>query len=449
MRRDHSPESSRADLEVLVFGELGIGNLGNEASLTEALRRLEMHLPGARVRVLSYDPARTALEHHGEHPRWSTEPISAPQQPRAGRQPGRWGRLARQLTDSRRVAHASRGADLVVVPGTGIFEELWTGPWGVPVLLVGLAAGARARRVPLVVVAVGADLPRRRLTRWMFSFVLRSSAQATFRDGHSRAAGAAMLADGKLSRRRPAGRRPGAVHRAPPTPRLAPDLVLGAPPPHVAVTDAAVTDAGSRPRLVLGVMRYYGTSDDATSPEGVAVHERYRAALTDTAARILARGWTVDIVVGDDGDLPVAHDLASRLGPGTTVRPVTTMHDLDAVIAGATVVVASRYHNVVSAVRAAVPVMSVSYTTKGHALMEQVGMVGASQWIEKLDAQRLTVQIDDVVTRSGEIAAQLREATHRFRATADDPWRDAASLTRTAGARPAQPVRTTLVEETA
>lgn len=395
---------------VLVFGELGIGNLGNEASLTEALRRLDAHVPGAQVRVLSYDAERTAAEHRGEHPRWSAVPISGPARAdRVAGLPGRWGVLARQVADAGRVARASRDVDVVVVPGTGIFEELWMGPWGVPVLLLGLAVGARAHRVPLAVVAVGADLPRRRLTRWMFSRALRSATLATFRDDHSLAAGTAMRS----------GRAAG--------PRLDPDLVLGAPAPDPAATDPATPDDG-RPRVVVGVMRYYGESDDEHSPAGAAVHERYLATLTDVGERILARGWSVDVVVGDGGDVPVARELGVRLGTGARVRAVTTLRELDELVAGSTAVVASRYHNVVSAIRAAVPVVSISYGPKGHALMAQVGMGGSCQWIEELDADTLVDQLDDAVARSAEIAARLREATAALRAAADRPWEDVAAL---------------------
>ncbi|MEP7763069.1 polysaccharide pyruvyl transferase family protein [Sanguibacter sp. 25GB23B1] len=428
-RRVRSPDSTRSGPVVLVFGELGIGNLGNEASLTEALRRLHTHLPGARVQVLSYDPARTAAEHEGEHPGWSAEPIGAPgRDARAGPPPGRWTTLARQLADAGRVARASRGADLVVVPGTGIFEELWMGPWGVPVLLLGLAAGARAHRAPLVVVAVGADLPRRRLTRWMFSRTLRSARLVTFRDVHSLAAGTAMI-----------GGRGGAL--------LAPDLVLGAPAPdlsspdgeaaddesaddHAPENDAArePADGHAPPRLVLGVMRYYGTSDDTYSTDGAATHERYVAALADVARRVVERGWTVDVVVGDEGDRPVVHELVERLGAGVRARPVSTMRELDDVVAGSTAVVASRYHNVVSAIRAAVPVVSVSYGPKGHSLMAQVGMDTSCQWIEELDADRLMTQLDDVVARSAEITPRLRETTTTLRAAAHAPWTAAAEL---------------------
>src|SRR5699024_28263 len=119
----------------------------------------------------------------GEHPRWAAVPAHPPVlPPGVQRLPGRWGVLARQVACARHLARASRDADVVVVPGTGIFEELWMGPFGVPLLLVGLAIGARVHRVPLAVVAVGADLPRRRLTRWMFSSVLRTASVVTFRD---------------------------------------------------------------------------------------------------------------------------------------------------------------------------------------------------------------------------------------------------------------------------
>lgn len=421
--RGRAPDGSPTGPVVLVFGELGIGNLGNEASLTEALRRLDAHLPGARVRVLSYDPDRTTAEHAGEHPSWSAEPVGAADRgDRTGPPPGRWRTLARQLSDARRVARASRGADLVVVPGTGIFEELWMGPWGVPVLLLGLASGARAHRAPLVVVAVGADLPRRRLTRWMFSRVLRSATLVTFRDNHSLAAGTAMLAG-----------RAEAL--------LAPDIVLGAPAPEelgdgdLAAGDRSVEDHGVPgpvddvpPRLVLGVMRYYGTSDDTYSDDGTATHARYLATLTDVARRVVDRGWSVDVVVGDEGDLPVVQELLERVGAGARARPVATMRELDAVVAGSTAVVASRYHNVVSAIRAAVPVVSVSYGPKGHSLMGQVGMDTACQWIEELDADALVAQLDDAVARSAEIAAHLRGTTAALRDASHAPWVAAAAL---------------------
>lgn len=402
-----------------MFGEFGIGNLGNEATLSEALRRVSVTMPQAAVKVLCYDAERTLTAHRGEHPRLTTESVlkvERPDAPHASRfLPARLGRLVSRFGDMGRTIRGTRGAAIVIIPGTGILEELWVGSWGVPALLLALVVGAWIHHAPVAIVSVGVDVPQRFLTAKFFSVVVRRASLRTFRDTHSVAAAQTLL-----------GGRWSAGH----APRLTPDIVLGAPVTAVRTTPARLC-------LALGVMRYYGASDDVD--EGAAIHTTYVDAITTFASGVLARGWDLKIFGGDDSDLPVVRDVEERLtrwlstgsialAPRVTIVEARTMTEVDELIGSSSAVVATRYHNIVSAIRLNRPVISVSYGNKGHALMQQVGMGSYCQWVESLDAQLLDKQFQQVIDESSAVEANLADCMETFKEQSAAVWQDVAAL---------------------
>lgn len=401
-----------------MFGEFGIGNLGNEATLSEALRRVRVTMPQAAVKVLCYDAERTLTAHNGEHPLLSTGSVlkSERSEGRASHLlPARLGRLFSRFGDMGRTFRGTRGAAVVIIPGTGILEELWVGTWGVPALLLALVVGAWIHHAPVAIVSVGVDVPRTFLTAKFFSVVVRRASLRTFRDKHSVDAAQTLL---------------GGRWRAGRAPRLTPDIVLGAP-----IT--AVLTTPERPCLALGVMRYYGASD--SFDEGATIHATYVDAISTFARGVLARGWDLRIFGGDDGDLPVARDIEARLtrwlstqaidpAPSIAIVEARSMAEVDDLIGSSTAVVATRYHNVVSAIRLNKPVISVSYGTKGHSLMQQAGMGRYCQWIEGLDATLLDKQFQQVVDEAAAIEATLADHLETFKAQSAAVWQDVAAL---------------------
>ena len=72
--------------------------------------------------------------------------------------------------------------------------------------------------------------------------------------------------------------------------------------------------------------------------------------------------------------------------------PARTLHDVMQQMADTDIVVATRYHNVVCALRVGKPTISIGYAEKNDALLAEVGLADFCQDIERLDVDLLEAQ---------------------------------------------------------
>ena len=86
-------------------------------------------------------------------------------------------------------------------------------------------------------------------------------------------------------------------------------------------------------------------------------------------------------------------------------------------MAGVDTVVATRYHNVLCALKLAKPTLSVGYGAKNVALMKDMGLPGFCQSAGALDVDRLIEQFTDLESRSTQLRQTLngRNATYTQR----------------------------------
>ncbi len=117
-------------------------------------------------------------------------------------------------------------------------------------------------------------------------------------------------------------------------------------------------------------------------------------------------GRGVRILMGDVADRRAVADLLERtsipsrpeLPKGRLAfEPITSLHDLMRQIAETDVVVATRYHNVVCALKMGRPTVSVGYSAKNDALMAEMGLRGFCQHVERLDVDLLIEQFGQLV----------------------------------------------------
>ena len=96
------------------------------------------------------------------------------------------------------------------------------------------------------------------------------------------------------------------------------------------------------------------------------------------------------------------------------VRACTRFGELTELMSRAEVVVGSRFHNIVCALRLARPTISISYAGKCHHLMQQMGLEDYSQFIEHLDADLLVDQVARSRRDAVALTDQIRRATAEF-----------------------------------
>jgi polysaccharide pyruvyl transferase WcaK-like protein len=355
-------------LRVGLYGLFGTGNIGNEASLAAVLAHLRSVHPEAEVVCFGAD-AREVEREHGIPARQLMTFRATPGDRRLTTQ-GR--KVLGRLWDIPRTWWLVGRVDVLVVPGTGVLESrLTASPWGLPYWMAVAFTAARLRRRRAALVGVGAEPPPALVTRLLMRQVVRSATYVSYRDGASRRAAQAAGAFGS----------PGGV---------APDVVFSLPGPQ---------SVGVRPgHVVIGVMTYSGGAGNGT--RGADAVQVYLARMTDLVTRLLDDGRSVTLVVGDRADLTLAQELARRARgarPAARDAVLTSgarcLPELMAEFATAEVVVASRFHNVIGALKCRCPVVSLGYAGKNADLLEKFGLGGFEQSIDQFDVDRVLADV--------------------------------------------------------
>jgi polysaccharide pyruvyl transferase WcaK-like protein len=392
---------------VALYGFLGSGNIGNDASFETVLDWLRAGYADIDVRCITLAPSAVQARYG-----IPSAPLTVPPVLTGGRVRSAAARLTTRLADIPRSLSAARSADAIVVPGMGVLEEsLGVHPWGFPAWLFLQAAACRLLRRPFVLLAVGAEPVVNPVTRWLFTATVRLAAHVSYRDGFS--------ADSM----REAGARPPEAVSA--------DLAFAHP---------ASRHADPEPgRIVVGVLSYYGRHDDQV--RGLSIHLGYVRSMADVIVRLAGQGDKIVLVGGDEVDTKAAREIlaeARRIGPGlpqdaVTVRDVTTFTELSSEMARAEAVVASRFHNLIGALRLGRPTVSVGYAEKSARLMRSAGLDDYHQHIEDLDGDRLIAQLQGVRDQAPVLAKQIAAACDDY---ADQVGVLLASLARDVLGRP-------------
>ncbi|MEZ3182697.1 polysaccharide pyruvyl transferase family protein [Streptomyces pimonensis] len=378
-----------------VFGLLGSGNLGNDGSLEAVLGYLRAAHPEAVVDALCGGPevvtARYGIPATRLH--WYRGEYRT-----ASRAGAIAGKGLGKLVDAVRTAAWVRRHDVVIVPGMGVLEAtLPLRPWGFPYALFLLCASGRLFGTRVALVGVGAAPIGSRPTRTLVRWSARLAAHRSYRDTLSRDAMRAMGVDTTCDE----------VH---------PDLAfaLPAPPAH--------TSSG---QVCVGVMDFHGGDDDRARAE--EIHRRYLDGVTRFVRALAEEGRPVRLLTGDACDTAVVEAILDAVdSPLVTAAGATSLADLMEETAAADTVVATRYHNLVCALRAGTPTLALSYAAKSDALMARMGLGAYCHPAREVDAGRLLEQFRALEGRSAELRRTL---TERNRVTTEQLDRQFTALT--------------------
>jgi polysaccharide pyruvyl transferase WcaK-like protein len=171
---------------------------------------------------------------------------------------------------------------------------------------------------------------------------------------------------------------------------------------------------------VMGVMAYYGHADDPV--RGADVRRRYVATMADAVVRLAESGCRIVLVGGDRVDVDVAREVRTAVramrpdlaDDAVALSECTRFAELTEQMSRAEVVVASRFHNLVCALRLARPPVSVGYAGKNHHLMRAMGLESYIQVIDEVDADRLVQQVQSARQAQAELAGQIQAVTAAY-----------------------------------
>ncbi|MFD9908495.1 polysaccharide pyruvyl transferase family protein [Streptomyces sp. NPDC059063] len=383
-------------VRVGVFGLLGSGNLGNDGSLEAVLGYLRAEHPDAVVDALCGGPEAVAARYGIPATRLHWYRGEYRTASRAGAIAGKG---IGKLVDVARTAAWVRRHDVVIVPGMGVLEAtLPLRPWGFPYALFLLCAGGRLSGTRVALVSVGADTIRDRPTRALVRWAARLATYRSYRDTLSRDAMREMGVDTARD-------------------EVYPDLAFALPTP----------SSAPKGQVCVGVMDFHGGNDDRARAD--EIHRRYLEGTTRFVRALAEEGRRVRLLTGDACDARVVAAILDAVdSPLVTAAETASLADLMQETAAADAVVATRYHNLICALKSGTPTLALSYAAKSEALMERMGLGAYCHPARELDADRLLEQFRLLEKRSAQLRTTLTDRNADVARQLADQF---AALTRT------------------
>ncbi len=277
---------------------------------------------------------------------------------------------------SRAVRHLAR-IDVLVVPGTHLFDDYTAGTRSARWALLTWIAIARAMGTQVSLFSAGAGPFAGKSSRWQAEFVARAAGLRSYRDATSKNH---MAATGLDVRHDP----------------VCPDLMFKlAEPQRVS------------PRPSEGAAMTIGVDVVARGQwsEDLGDYEIYSDELANFVHWLLDRGLTVRLLKGDATDDSALAEFAGavnrrRFGQGRQRLLSGSAHSLKALmqqIAETDIVLASHYHVAVGALKLGKPTLSLSLTGANAALLAEMGFTSFSQPIGNIDHDLLADQFTRLV----------------------------------------------------
>ena len=382
-RRGHSEAITP---RVGFFGLLGQGNFGNDGSMESVLNFLRTKHPDAILGCLCSGPEDVTARYGIPATRLN------------------WHRLEYQTAsniglitmkafgkgvDAIRTVAWVRRFDVVIVPGMGVLDSsLPLRPWGFPYSLFLLCTAGRIFGTRIALISVGAEFIPARSVRWLITWAARLARYRSYRDIPSRDAMRSMGVNTSDD-------------------EVYPDLAFALPRPPDTANHAGTVG--------VGVMKYHGGNDDRRWAD--EIYRTYVDNLKHFVRWLVDNDRRVRLLIGDDEDMAVIAEILSDLRdhrpdlePSQVVtEPIHCLADVMLQMSFVDTVVATRFHNVVCALRMSKPVVAVGYGAKNEGVMTEMGLAEFCQRVKSLDVERLCDQYTTLEGRWEELRCMLTE----------------------------------------
>jgi polysaccharide pyruvyl transferase WcaK-like protein len=307
-----------------------------------------------------------------------------------------------KLFDFAQALNVIRTADVMIIPGTGILDDFGERLLGMPFDIFNWCLAARIVGTRLAFVSIGAGPIGRPLNRLLMTAAARLAHYRSYRDTVSKT----FMDSVGFDTTRDA---------------IYPDIVfrLTAPSAMVPRHRSGALTVG------VGVMTYRGWYDFAE--EGQSIFDRYIGKLTQFVVYLLDNGYNVRLLTGETGDqtaldalLGEVRKVRPNLAEATLVaEPAHSLHDLMRQMSPTDIVVATRFHNIVCALKVGKPTISLGYAAKNDVLMAEMGLGDYCQHVERFDVKALIAQFCRLVATRHDHAQTIRKRNREFEAQLD------------------------------
>ena len=371
-----------------LFGKLGSGNIGNDASMEAVLEYLRSDHPDVIVDVMCTGPGSvtdrygipaTPLFWYHQHAQAHSGLLSIVL------------KVMGKGIDVFRTAAWVRRHDVVIVPGMGVLETSLPLPtWEFPYAMFLLGVSSRLFGTRVALVSVGAGVINRRLPRWLFNTAARCAYYRSFRNTGSRDA---MRQRGLDTTRD----------------HVYPDLAFALPTPAFHPGDPQV--------VCVGVMEYHGSNDDREHAD--EIRSSYVGGMKRFVRWLVDHDRKVLLLIGDTNgsDERVIGEILADLrhsrpdlDPAQVVaQSVVSFADVMRVIQPVGSVVAIRFHNVVGALKLCKPTIAIGYSPKHEALMADMEASRFCQPVYPFDFELLIKRFVELESNSAQLTQTLAE----------------------------------------
>jgi polysaccharide pyruvyl transferase WcaK-like protein len=376
-----------------LFGLLGSGNLGNDVCMESVLRYLRTDHPAAIVDAMCKGP-ETVTSRYGI-PAMTMNWYRQYERTASGL-PAILLKLLGKGIDVFRMASWVSRHDIVIVPGMGTMEaSLPLEPWGLPYSFLLLCVSAKFFGAKVAFVSVGAGVVNRRATRVLLDASARLAFYRSYRDVPSRD----MMCQRGLDASRD---------------QVYSDLAFGIP--------LLPCRAGDPGIVGVGVMGYRGGNDDRR--QAAAILASYVATMKSFVRWLIDNGRSVRILIADEnepdkhvGEEILADVRAYRpdLAPGHVVAEyASSFAELVRAMEPVGMVVATRFHSVLCALRLGKPVVSLGYAPKFTALLANMGLAEFCQSAKRPDVDVLIAQFTELEKRQEELRQAIAEGNAAY-----------------------------------
>ena len=377
-----------------LFGLLGSGNIGNDASMDAVLRYLRADHPDVVVDAMCKGP-ETVRNQYGVP--------AIPMQWYMYYQDRLHGVTAVMLKvlgkgiDVFRTAKWVRQHDVVIVPGMGVLEATlplrW---WDMPYPMFLLAAAGKLFGTKVALVCVGAHAINRRMSRRLYDAAAKLAYYRSYRDAGSRDAMRERGVDVALD-------------------NVYADLAFSLQTPPY--------DAGDPQVVGVGVMNYHGSNDDRKQAQ--ELYAAYLQTMKSFVRWLIDDGRKVRLLLGDtnNSDEGAVQEILADVrayrpdldADRVLAEPVSTFTDVMQAMAPVGTVVATRFHNVICALLLSKPTISLGYAPKFTALMADMGLAEFSQHTSSLDVDRLIEQFRELERQQADLRRTITECNAEYR----------------------------------
>lgn len=362
-------------LRIALTGGFGNGNFGNDSSIKSALLALRTRFPDAVIESICDDPEVVSSRFGIRATKIAVRPTG----------PLRHLdtlllRIPSGVFNWVRAFWIARRFDVMLWPGTGVFDDYRTGPLGFPAQVFRWSVAARAMGVKLIFLGVGAGPIINPLSRFFLKTAARCAVYRSYRDNGSKAFMQSIGVDEANS-------------------PVLPDIVFGKPvadPPPVRSTPPLT--------IGLGVMSYRGWRIDE------ALGADYREKLARFVGWAEGQGHRVRFLVAEPSDKRALVKLKDLLADGVDRGgDMDVLADVMNEIRGCDLVIASRFHVLIAGLKLNRPCISLSYGPKHDLLMTEAGIGEFCQHADYFDFDLLVRHVETIAADPARLSAIVAE----------------------------------------